>query len=315
MIHQSMDDFELIAVDDGSTDDTLNILQNLAQRDPRIKASTQPHAGLVQALNRGLQSCQASYIARMDADDRSLPNRLALQAKYLDEHPSIDLVSCKVRAFPAEQVREGFQIYLNWLNDLLTEADIRREIFVESPLPHPSVMFRKAVVSRLGGYQDFGWPEDYDLWLRWHLAGARFAKLPQVLLEWREHPERLTRTDSRYALENFLRVKAYYLARGPLARRDAVILWGAGMIGRRLAKQLARQNSPLKAFVDVDPRKIGRTRRGLPVIAPDDLISWWKQYSHPVILASVGARGARQLIRQQLTTWGLQEGADWWGVA
>jgi len=166
-----------------------------------------------------------------------------------------------------------------------------------------------------GGYQDLGWPEDYDLWLRLYLAGARFARLEETLLEWREHPERLTRTDSRYSLENFLRAKAFYLARGPLVGCDAVIIWGAGMVGRRLAKQLERQQTPLKAFVDIDPRKIGRTRRGRPVIPPTYLPAWWAKFTKPVILAAVGARGARAIIRRQLEAFGLREGIDWWSVA
>jgi hypothetical protein len=167
----------------------------------------------------------------------------------------------------------------------------------------------------VGAYQEHGWPEDYDLWLRLYLAGARFAKLPEVLLEWREHEERLTRQDSRYSLENFLRVKAHYLVRGPLYGRESVLVWGAGMVGRRLSKHLLREGAPLSAFVDVDPNKIGRTRRGVPIISPEGLLDWWQGSPKPVVLAAVGARGARQLIRQHLTTYGLQEGADWWGVA
>jgi hypothetical protein len=87
------------------------------------------------------------------------------------------------------------------------------------------------------------------------------------------------------------------------------------MVGRRLAKHLARQGAPLTAFVDIDPRKIGRTRRGLPVLAPQELPDWWQRSSRPAVLAAVGARGARQLIRQELNDLGLAEGQDWWGVA
>ena len=153
------------------------------------------------------------------------------------------------------------------------------------------------------------------MWLRLYLQGAQFGKVDQVLLDWRESPERLTRTDSRYSLENFLRAKAHYLARGPLVDRDAVILWGAGMIGRRLSKHLLRQGCPLAAFIDIDPRKIGNTRRGFPILPPEGLPELWKSFPHPVILAAVGARGARQLIRQRLNGYGLIEGVDWWGVA
>ncbi len=312
---QSFTDFELVAVDDGSTDSTPDILAAWAERDRRFRVVTRPHQGIIAALNAGLDVCQAPYVARMDADDRAHPERLARQVGYLEAHPEVDVLSCRVAGFPAGQVREGFRIYLDWLNGLLSDADIRREIFVESPLPHPSVIFRRARVQGLGGYQEHGWAEDYDLWLRLYLDGVRFAKLPEVLLDWREHPERLTRLDSRYSLENFLRAKAYYLARGPLVGRDAVIIWGAGMMGRRLGKQLGRQNAPLAAFVDIDPRKIGRTRRGLPIIGPEALLDWWGRYTRPVVLAAVGARGARQLIRERLENFGLREGQDWFAAA
>ena len=315
LTNQSLTDFEIVAVEDGSTDGTLKTLHEWARQDERIRVLEQEHGGIVCALNAGLAACRASYVARMDSDDRSHPERLERQAAYLDLHPEVGVLSCRVAGFPTGQVRQGFQIYLDWLNALISDDDIRREMFVESSLPHPSVTFRREVVVATGGYQDLGWPEDYDLWLRLYLAGARFARLEETLLEWREHPERLTRTDSRYSLENFLRAKAFYLARGPLVGCDAVIIWGAGMVGRRLAKQLERQQTPLKAFVDIDPRKIGRTRRGRPVIPPTDLPAWWAKFTKPVILAAVGSRGARAIIRRQLEAFGLREGIDWWSVA
>ena len=312
---QTLEDFEVIAVDDGSTDATSSILQEWADVDERIHLIGQAHSGIVTALNAGMQACQSPFIARMDADDLAHPKRLALQVAFLEQHPEIAVVGCRVRGYPPEDVRQGFSIYLDWQNSLLTNEDIRREMFIESPLAHPSVIVRKEWLFKVGGYQEHGWPEDYDLWLRLYLAGAGFAKLPEILLDWREHTARLTRQDSRYSLENFLRAKAYYLVRGPLLERDAVLLWGAGMVGRRLSKHLLRQGAPLKAFVDVDPVKIGRTRRGLPILSPEDLPEWWERSPNPVVLAAVGARGARQLIRQRLESYGLREAQDWWSVA
>jgi glycosyltransferase involved in cell wall biosynthesis len=312
---QTCTDFEIVAVNDGSTDGSGEILENWAKRDARFRVMHIEHSGIVMALNVGLERCRGRYVARMDADDLAHPERLTLQSVYLDMHPEIALVSSLVAGFPAADVREGFRVYLEWLNGLVHDDDIRRELFVESPLPHPSVMFRREVVRSLGGYQERGWAEDYDLWLRMALAGAHFGKIEQVLLDWREHPGRLTRVDSRYSLENFLRCKAHYLMQGPLSGRDAVIVWGAGMMGRRLSKQLAQRGAPLAAYVDVDPKKIGRTQRGLPIISVEDLPACWATYSNPIVLTAVGARGSRPLIRQALRDIGLQEGRDWWSAA
>ncbi len=315
ILSQTLADLELVAVDDGSTDDTAARLQAWAGLDPRLRPIRLNHGGLLHALNTGLASCRAPLIARMDADDRSHPDRLRLQRAFLLEHPEVAVVGCRVAGFPAGQVRRGFEIYLEWLNSLIDADEIGREIWIESPLAHPSVMMRREWIERVGGYQEHGWPEDYDLWLRLHLAGARFGKVNDVLLEWREHPARLTRTDSRYSVENFLRAKARYLTQGPLRGRQSVIVWGAGQMGRRLSKHLMREGAPLAAFVDIDTAKIGRRRRGLPILAPQDLPALWRRLPQPVLLAAVGARGARAWIREQLSSMGLVEGRDWWAVA
>jgi glycosyltransferase involved in cell wall biosynthesis len=312
---QTWGDYELVIVDDGSTDATPEILQRHAACDPRLHILTLPHAGIIPALTAGLSACRGELIARMDADDRCHPQRLEKQAQHMKAHPEVAVLGCQVRGFPPEQVRPGFQVYIDWQNSLLLDADIRREMFVESPLAHPSVMLRREWLERAGGYQEHGWAEDYDLWLRLYLAGARFAKLPEVLLYWRESSERLTRVDGRYSLENFLRAKVCYLERGPLAGRDAIIVWGAGMVGRRLTKRLQRDHLPLVAFIDINPRKIGQMQRNLPIRSTDELPELWKGYPNPVVLAAVGARGARAIIRSRLNGYHLREGLDWWGVA
>jgi glycosyltransferase involved in cell wall biosynthesis len=312
---QTWVDFEIVAVDDGSTDDTAEKLGTWAQRDKRIRVIHQPHSGIITALNYGLQHCRAETIARMDADDRSLPMRLEKQKNLLDEHPEIGVASCLVAGFPQEQVGEGQRIYIDWLNALVSNAEIRREMFIESPLAHPSVMLRREWLEKAGGYQEHGWAEDYDLWLRLYLLGAAFAKVPEVLVEWRESPKRLTRQDERYSPENFLKAKAHYLVLGPLQGRETLIIWGAGMIGRRLGRLLQSHGAPLAAYIDIDPRKIGRTRRSLPILPPEELPGVWQQYKKPILLAAVGLRGARQLIRQRLVDFGLVEGDDFWCVA
>ena len=315
LARQTLSDFEVIAVDDGSIDATGEKLATWAARDSRFHVLSQSHRGVIAAANAALTACCAPFIARIDADDHAHPERLAKQVAYLETYPDVSVVSSLVKAFPAKDVREGYRIYIQWLNSLVTDEDIRREMFVESPLANPSVMIRKTWVEKMGCYHDYGLPEDYDLWLRMDLTGAKFAKIPEVLLEWRDHPDRITRTDGRYSVENFLRAKAHYLACGPLKDRDAIIVWGAGMMGRRLGKQLQKNQVPLAAFVDIDPKKIGRTRRGKPIIAPDDLLDWWERYQKPALLAAVGARGARDLIRSRLVDMGLVEGQDWWAAA
>lgn len=308
---QTLDDFEVIAVDDGSDDDSGMILEAWGRGDPRIKPIRAGRVGLVEAMNLGLSRCRGAWVARMDADDRMRPDRLARQATLLESRPDISVAGSLVEIFAEGRVGEGMKVYEAWLNSLVEPGDIAREIFIESPIAHPSAMVRRDELVELGGYRDAGWPEDYDLWLRYHAAGRRFAKVPEVLLYWREHAGRLTHKDARYSVENFLRVKAHFLVDGPLQDRDGLIVWGAGQTGRRLSKHLVRMGRRVDAFVDISPRKIGGRMREAPVIGPEELLSTWNRFRRPILIVAVSSRGARKLIRQALTDSGLTEVEDY----
>lgn len=299
--------FEVVAVDDGSADDTGEILDELASADPRIMPVHLSHSGLIPALNAGIEACRGGLIARMDADDICHPERLRLQVEYMRDHPDTSVCGCLVRSFPRSSIRAGFLRYEVWLNSLTTHEQIARDIFIESPIAHPSVLMRADELRDLGGYRDMGWPEDYDLWLRFFMAGKRFGKVAQTLLFWRESSGRLTFTDSRYSLESFVRAKAHFLAILLRAKGRPLIVWGAGMMGRRLTKHLVREGIQPIAVVDIDPRKIGRTLRGAPIIRPEGLDD------HPgaFIIAAVGSEGARELIRARLNEMGRIEGSDY----
>ncbi len=306
---QTFADLELLLIDDGSADDSATIAAAAASEDPRLRLLRPGRVGLIAAHNLGLAECRAPLVARLDADDVALPHRLARQLALLDADRSLTAVGCLVECF-ALQLRAGFSRYQTWINRLVDHAAIVRELYVDSPLVHPSLVFRRAAVLALGGYQERGWPEDYDLVLRLAEVGARFAKVPEVLLRWRDSAGRLTRTHPRYRDEAVRRCKAHYLGRGPL-RGGRVVLWGAGPFGRRLARALAAEGVTTAAFVDIDPRKLGRRTRGAPVVPSD----WLASHRELPVVAVVGARGARPLIRARLEALGFVEGESFWFAA
>ena len=151
---QSCEDFEVVAIDDGSEDDSGDMLLEWSRRDRRFRTLLSDHRGIVEAPNRGLALCRGAYVARMDADDRMHPERLEKQLAWLEGDPNLSVVSCLVEIFPREETGEGMLVYEAWLNGLVDSAAIEREFFVESPIANPSAMMRREELVALGGYQD-----------------------------------------------------------------------------------------------------------------------------------------------------------------
>jgi cellulose synthase/poly-beta-1,6-N-acetylglucosamine synthase-like glycosyltransferase len=311
LLRQTWRDLEVVAVDDGSTDDTADRLERLAARDARVQVVRAPAEGIVAALHRALARSDAPWIARMDADDLAHPRRLERQLEALAADPALAAVGSQVRLFPRRVVRPGMARYVDWLNGLTSKALVDRDLFVEAPLVHPAALIRREPLEAIGGWREGPFPEDYDLWLRLVAAGGALSNLPEVLLGWRESPGRLTRTDGRYALERHRALKAAALARGWLAGRREVAIWGAGETGKATADALAAEGIRAALFVEVDPRKIGRTARGAPVVGVDQLA---KARGLPLLVA-VGAPGARDLIRGELARAGWIEVRDFRCVA
>jgi hypothetical protein len=293
---------EVLAVDDGSRDGSRTVVEARARHDPRLRLLASGGRGIVAALAHGLAEARAPLVARMDGDDVSLPGRLAAQRARMLAEPIAALGTCVDVIGPAE---EGLRRYVAWQNALLTPEDHAREIFVEAPLCHPSTMLRRDVLLAIGGYRDGPFPEDYDLWLRLVGAGHRLAKLDRALLGWRHRSGRLTFADARYSEDAIRALKAEHLALHLRRETRALVIWGAGPFGRRLARALEPHGVRATRFVDIDPRKIGRTARGAPIVAHDAL-----DPSHHFVVFAVGALGARALVREALAALGFVEGRD-----
>lgn len=314
LLAQTLRDFEIVAVDDGSTDNTAEILKQYARRDARIRPILLPHHGVVSALNAATQACRADLVARMDADDVALPERLAVQSRRLEEHPEVGLVGCRVAFGGSRERSAGYALHVDWLNRLVTFEDVSLNRFVESPFAHPSVMFRRELIDRHGGYRDGPFPEDYEILLRWLEAGVRMEKVADVLLVWNDPPTRLSRTDPRYSVQAFYEIKTGYLARF-LARHNAlhprVVVLGAGRETRRRADLLGRHGIEITAYVDIDPRKVGRIVQGRPVWHRQEL----PEPGRVFCLSYVASRGAREEIEAFLLARGYRAGRDYLLVA
>lgn len=306
---QTFTDYEILAVDDGSRDGSRALLEDHARQDSRLRVLDGHGRGLVAALNLALEATRAPWLARMDADDVAHPQRLERQRARLRSDPGLDVLASRVEVLDGSGA--GMQRYVAWSNGLVEHEQILRDLLVEAPLVHPSVTLRSELLRGLGGYRDFDGPEDYDLWLRAARAGARFAKLPEVLLAWRDAPTRLTRSSPRYAPGRFLALKLEALEQGGLERGRAVVLWGGGPVAKGWCRALAGRGHDVRAFVDVAPRRLGGRMQGRPVVSVDEA----QGFQGALHLAAVGQPGARERIRGEALRLGLVEGRDLVAVA
>jgi glycosyltransferase involved in cell wall biosynthesis len=308
---QTLAGFELLAVDDGSEDGSAALVEAAAREDGRVRLLRPGRVGLVGALNAGVAAARADLLARMDADDLCHPERLEAQRDELRASPDLALVGTQVELFPEELVKAGYREYVRWQNSCLSPEQIAAEIYIESPFAHPSVMLRRAVFERLGGYAEGPFPEDYELWLRMHAAGMRMAKLPRVLLSWRERPGRASRVDPRYAREAFDRLRARFLAQDPRLRGGRpLVCWGAGRRTRLRARHLLDQGVRPAAWIDIDPNKVGHVVWGLPVYPRE----WLDRRPRPFVLVYLTAHGAREDAVSHLEAWGYKAGEDYLAV-
>lgn len=258
LARQSVADHEVIAVDDGSTDGSGEHLEQAARRDSRLVVRRTEARGLPAALNLALSLARAPWIARHDADDVSHRARFERQLAFAAAHPDLDVIGTRLRLFPSHAVGAGMRRWAAWHDSLLDHDSMRRELLIDSPLAHATALIRRSRLEEVGGWQERGWAEDLDLWVRLFRAGARFGKVPERLYGWRQHPRSSTRTDARYELARFRALKRAALDAGFLNGRGGATLVGVGTSltawHEVLGSRVARVHAARRPALDLDPR-------------------------------------------------------------
>lgn len=329
---QSESRFEVLALDDGSRDGTGPLLRAWAGRDPRVRLVDRDGSGIVAALRRLSSVARAPLLARMDADDIARPGRLVAQLRLLARDSGIAACGTGVRYFPRPAPGSGYLRYESWINGLSEPAAVERDLFVECPIAHPTLMVRRDAFEAAGGYRDTRGPEDYDLILRLAGAGCGMTNVPQILHEWRLGPHRLSERSARYSPGAFRRLKIAHLANGRVPAGRPLVIWGAGKVGKAFARGWLEPGGPaepggsagqdssasrrrrVEAFVDLDPRKVGQNIHGAIVLRPEELPAFGAP-ARPYVLLAVGTPGARREIREALQALDFREIEDYRAVA
>ncbi len=186
ILHQTFRDFEFVVIDFGSSDASARIISSYAEKDSRIRFCSIPHCGLSEARNAGCARARGKYIAIMDADDVSLPDRLKLQLEFMESHPEVGVLGGAVECIDA--TGKPFTIWRNPSED----QEIQTSLWEQCSLFQPTAFMRREAFSEIGGYRSPLAPaEDYDLWLRIG-ERSRLANLPQVVVQYRVHPSQVS---------------------------------------------------------------------------------------------------------------------------
>jgi glycosyltransferase involved in cell wall biosynthesis len=305
ILRQTFPNFELLLIDNNSTDISKSIAQKFAEKDSRIRLLQEMKQGVAHAMNCGLENARGQFVARMDADDISLPERLEKQVAFLNGYPEIGLLGCEVKYIAHEKNTAGFKRFVKWVNSFHSPEEIERNHFVEIPVVNPTIMFRKEIYEKWGGCSQGDFPEDYEMQLRYLEAGVKMAKLPEPLLEWHDSSSRLTRTDDRYSTDAFFRTKAAYFKKWSEKQNrfhPDIWVWGAGRKTRQRAKLLEKEGLKIRGFIDIVKGKTTEktTLHFTEIPDPGQLF----------IVPMVTKTGARELIQSYLQKAGYAERTD-----
>lgn len=314
--NQTFTEFETVIVDDGSSDETIDLITKLVSKDHRFKRfGFSENRGIVAALNYGLEKCSGKWIARMDADDIMHPDRLSKQLSFMNRHPDIDIQGAQVELIRDDaSITEGQHNYINWGNQLTRDLEIKQEIFAESPIIHPTFFISKSYYLKLSGYQDNPWVEDYDFLLRAFNQGAKFGKIPEKLLIKRDHPQRVVRNDIRCKRKAMFAIKAHYFKKCGWFNPDKkIMIIGTGAVGKMLATALRKEKIRVDGFINNDHFNKKGTFKGLPVHFLNEANDrqFFSEQKNTFFISAVGVPAGKKKVHQLLEQYHLKAGKNY----
>lgn len=303
---QSYTNWELIAIDDFSTDASFKILEEASAFDGRIKVIKNIDKGIIPALSLALKKAAGKFITRMDADDKMPFDRLSKMAKALDEALPNTVITGLVEYFSADKVSPGYKTYQDWINENIQTKNPWANVYRECIIASPCWMLRTAELKSIGGLSDLEYPEDYDLVFRLYKNNFTIKALPELLLHWREHSARTSRNSDDYAQENFFKLKVSRFLE--LEECENIILWGTG-VKAKLTANLLLEKSISFQWMDLQPEKYPN---GImeQAILPFQGIEHIKDPK--LILAVYPPRNEKDKMEKYLSTLGLREGINYW---
>ncbi|RLD29386.1 MAG: glycosyltransferase family 2 protein [Bacteroidetes bacterium] len=306
IINQTYSTWELLIVDDGSTDESFKLVENFANKDSRIHLLKNNGFGIISALRLAFSNSKGDFITRMDSDDIMSSNKLEVLSnnliKFGKQHVAIGLV----KYFSETGIGDGYSKYETWINNLTLNGTNYSEIYKECVIPSPCWMIHREDLINADAFNPNRYPEDYDLTFRFYKKGYTCIPCNSILHQWRDYTTRASRIDPHYAHDYLLDIKLYYFLMLDYNNSRPLAIWGAGDKGKTIAKTLIENEVPFDWICD-NPKKIGRDIYGKG-LKP---FTFLKQIQNPQSIITVANAEAQKQIRNYLTKLRLQSMRDY----
>lgn len=306
ILAQSESNWELLAVDDFSQDESWAILQKYARRETRLKIFRNTEKGLIPALRLAFAQSSGKWITRMDADDLMPPDKLKLLLGKLKEKGEGYLATGFVEYISDKALGEGYRRYAAWLNGLVLNNRRREEIYRECVIPSPCWMVHRKDLIRAGAFYPDIYPEDYDLCFRFFQQGLKATTVPEVLHYWRDHPGRASRNDPNYQDNRFFELKLKYFLQLDRQADRPLALWGGGGKGKTLARLLIARQICFH-WVCGNPKKWNLDVYGVRMQSFEKVPS----FKNPQLILAVSSPDGQEEIREYLKKWQFKAGINY----
>lgn len=295
ILGQTYTHWELLIIDDFSTDGSYQLVKSFAEKDSRIKLFKNNTSGIIHALRLALSKSSGELITRMDSDDIMYPNKLECMVEQLQNYGRSHIALGLVKYFSESGLKEGYKTYETWLNSLTETGTNYSEIYKECVIPSPCWMVHKDDLMECDAFNPNRYPEDYDLAFRFYKHHITCIPNSSVLHKWRDYSTRTSRTDKNYAENHFLSLKLKYFIELDYNKNKTLVVWGAGNKGKVTAKTLLKNKIPFEWICD-NPNKIGRDIYGKKLLPFEALVN----IKNPQSIITVANKQAQKDIKLYL---------------
>ncbi len=305
IVEQSFTDWELLIVDDHSSDNSIGVSKEFIKADTRIRTCSNDGHGIIPALSMAFANTSGNYVTRMDADDIMPQGRLEKMVDKLEDAAPKTVVTGLVKYFADQPVSDGYLNYEKWLNEVNLKGEQWQNIYRECVIASPNWMARRSELLEINAFQESAYPEDYELVFRWYQNNFTITNINAVTLLWREHPLRTSRTSSNYNQRAFFKLKIEKFLE--LENRPGdVVLWGSNAKAN-LAAEVLRGNGVPFHWMDL-AEEITRRR--------DQEIGHYRDIEQldqvKLLIAVYPGATERKRLEAYLSGLGLEMGKEYW---